>query len=69
MKSVRIAMLWILMLLFVAAGAAQTPRSTVISKSVTVTRDLTYARYGQRELKLDLYRPSGSVESLPRWSS
>lgn len=32
---------------------------------VRVERDLVYARYGSRELKLDLYRPSSSAGPLP----
>lgn len=32
---------------------------------VTVQKDLTYARYGERELKLDLYRPAGVTQPLP----
>lgn len=32
---------------------------------VTSQSDLTYARYGNRELKLDLYRPADAKEALP----
>ena len=39
------------------AGWAQQPISREISSGVEVTEDLTYARYGDRVLMLDLYRP------------
>ncbi len=50
----------------VSAGAsAQAPRESArarfpIPPSVRVVRDISYAKYGTRELKLDLYLPPGS---------
>ena len=41
---------------------AQTPISRSLPSGVDVQRDLTYARYGARDLMLDLYTPaSGQV--------
>src|SRR5215471_13356881 len=50
----------------VSAGAsAQAPQNSAragfpIPPSVRVVRDIPYAKYGTRELKLDLYLPPGS---------
>ena len=37
----------------------------VVPDSVTVEKDITYARYGTREMKLDLYRPSHGAGLFP----
>ncbi len=40
-----------------AADPEGTPPSRAVPDSVKVVRDLVYARYGEREVKLDLYLP------------
>lgn len=48
-----------------AAPAAGAP-SRVVPESVKVERDLVYARYGEREVKLDLYLPKNPAStSIP----
>ncbi len=43
----------------------QTKITPSIESKIDAFPDLTYATYGDRELKLDLYRPEGAVEKLP----
>jgi acetyl esterase/lipase len=42
-----------------------TKLSEALVASLETHSDLTYARYGEREVKLDLYRPTERKESLP----
>src|SRR6202522_2546050 len=37
----------------------------VVPESVTVEKDITFARYGTREMKLDLYRPAHGMGPFP----
>lgn len=46
------------------AGWAQQPISREISSDLEVTEDLAYARYGDRVLMLDLYRPAQRSSAL-----
>ena len=51
-----------------SAAPAKVVRTTVpaaIQEGLETHHDLTYARYGDRELKLDLYRPAGMGTTLP----
>jgi len=54
-------------LLFVFALAAQQGEDPPfeLPAGVTVERDLVYARYGDREMKLDLYRPASGAGPFP----
>lgn len=50
------------------ASPTKTQRTVVpdsVRESLEVHEDLTYARYGDRELQLDLYRPSDQRDPLP----
>jgi arylsulfatase A len=52
-----------------AVNAAVEPRNKLVPfklpDGVTLERDLTYAQYGTRELKLDLYQPSSGNGPFP----
>lgn len=47
-----------------AYAQAPEPISREISNDVTVERDLVYASYADRDLRLDLYRPADRGEAL-----
>jgi len=44
-------------------GRTEIPRS--VREQLNVRRDLTYARYGDRTLEMDIYRPRGAWGALP----
>ena len=45
--------------------SGQWNKAPVLPEGVVVERDIVYERVGDRELPLDLYRPSGPREPLP----
>lgn len=45
--------------------AQPTPIPTDIPEGVDLSGNIVYARYGDRDLLLDLYRPAGATEALP----
>lgn len=49
----------------IAQQPARTKLPSELVNSLSAHTDLTYAKYGDRELQLDLYRPKESKEKLP----
>ena len=69
---VSLASILVITMLLPLRGDARQDRQThperyqfTLSDSVRVVRDLTYANYGDRQLKLDLYLPKGLVDPTP----
>ncbi len=55
----------IVALSFVLVGCGAPPRSVAQPAGVSIERDIVYHRVGDRELKLDIYRPEGVTGRLP----